>query len=71
MRNNGRYFVGISLSVPIFDAMRTADNVAQARLRYSDQQIALRKVDKEMCIRDRGWADRGGRSDEQSARGGV
>ena len=48
MRNNGRYFVGLSLSVPIFDAMRTADNVAQARLRYSDQQIALRKVDKEL-----------------------
>lgn len=48
MRNNGRYFVGVSLSIPIFDAMRTPDAVAQARLRYSDQQIAARKVDKQL-----------------------
>ena len=48
MRNNGRYFVGLSLSIPIFDALQTQDNVDQARLRYSDQQIALLKSDKQL-----------------------
>lgn len=48
MKNNGRYFVGISLSIPIFRQMQVQDQVSQAKLRYQDQQTALRRSEQEL-----------------------
>lgn len=39
MKQNGRYFVGLSLSIPLFDGLRTYDNVRRARLRTQYAEV--------------------------------
>ncbi|MCP9612751.1 TolC family protein [Coprobacter tertius] len=44
MQNNGNESVSFSLSVPIFDALSTRNQVRQARVRIHMQQLALENV---------------------------
>lgn len=48
IKNNGRYYVGLSLSIPIFNGMQTQDNVSRAELQVTDREIDLRRADKEL-----------------------
>lgn len=52
LRNNGRYYVGLSLQIPIFDKFATRYAVRTARQQVSvsklERERALRKLDKEM-----------------------
>ena len=48
MRNNFSQYVGLSLSIPIFNRFSTRNQVRSARLQQSTQQIQLRRVQQNL-----------------------
>jgi len=48
MRNNFSQYVGLSLSIPIFNRFATRNQVRSARLQQSTQQIQLRRVQQNL-----------------------
>lgn len=44
LKHNGRYFIGFTLSIPIFDAFQTANAVRQAKVRYDLSEITHKRI---------------------------
>lgn len=48
LKNNFSQYVGLSLNIPIFSRMSNANNLKVAKLNYSNQQLQLENVKKEL-----------------------
>ena len=48
MRANGRTQIGLSLSIPIFNAMRTKNQVMISELSIKNQEYAINKAEKSL-----------------------
>lgn len=48
MRANGRTQIGLSLSIPIFNAMRTKNQVRISELSIKNQEYAINKAEKSL-----------------------
>lgn len=48
MRANGRTQIGLSLSIPIFNAMRTKNQVSISELSIKNQEYAINKAEKSL-----------------------
>lgn len=48
LRQNGRSYIGLNLSIPIFDAFRTRSQIRQAKLNLRDLQATARSIQRQV-----------------------